>query len=343
MPALTESELKLKIKSETAGAFLLCGDETFLVRHYADLLMKNAAQGPFAEFNLRVFDCEEPDLSEIYEAAVAVPMMAENKCVAVKNYPVSKAGAGDMKALEKLLADNPPDNRLIFFYPTAQPKPSEIKTLTELFGKYGFAVKLSKLTASELVKTVERGAKKRGKSFEKSAAEYFVGNVGDDLNLLGNELEKLCAYSGEIITRRDVDAVCVKSLEANAIFMVIDLAKGNFEKAFHTLSELFELREDEYMILGAIIAQYAYIYRAKAAVTAGKSVGEIELSYESCKGRGKRLNGAAAIARSMSFSQITACVEILSQADIQMKSTQNDKRRILEETFVKLARVKLND
>lgn len=340
MPEINESELKLRIKENPAGAYMLCGDETYLVKFYTQQLIKATVDESFAEFNLHTFECEDTDLSEIYDASLSIPMMAASKCVVVKDYPVKDATDKDFSALEELLKENPPDNCLIFTYPTQQPKPNEIKKLAGLFSAYGYVLKANKLTPAELVKVVEKGAKKRGKAFDKGVASYLVGNVGDDLNLLGNELEKVCAYAGEVIKKSDVDAVCVRSLDANAVFMVMDLARGSFEKAFLTLSKLFELREDEYMILGAVIAQYAFIYRAKAASSAGKSNGELIAAYESYKGREKRLAGAATMAKNMSFAQITACMEILADADNQMKSTQNDKRQLLEETFVKLARVK---
>ena len=340
MPEINESELKFRIKENPAGAYLLCGDETYLVKFYTQQLIKATVDESFAEFNLHTFECEDTDLSEIYDASLSIPMMAASKCVVVKDYPVKDASDKDFSALEELLKENPPDNCLIFTYPTQQPKPNEIKKLAGLFSAYGYVLKANKLTPAELVKVVEKGAKKRGKAFDKGVASYLVGNVGDDLNLLGNELEKVCAYAGEVIKKSDVDAVCVRSLDANAVFMVMDLARGSFEKAFLTLSKLFELREDEYMILGAVIAQYAFIYRAKAASSAGKSNGELIAAYESYKGREKRLNTAAQMAKNMSFAQITACMEILADADNQMKSTQNDKRQLLEETFVKLARVK---
>lgn len=340
MPEINESELKLRIKENPAGAYMLCGDETYLVKFYTQQLIKATVDESFAEFNLHTFECEDTDLSEIYDASLSIPMMAASKCVVVKDYPVKDATDKDFFALEELLKENPPDNCLIFTYPTQQPKPNEIKKLAGLFSAYGYVLKANKLTPAELVKVVEKGAKKRGKAFDKGVASYLVGNVGDDLNLLGNELEKVCAYAGEVIKKSDVDAVCVRSLDANAVFMVMDLARGSFEKAFLTLSKLFELREDEYMILGAVIAQYAFIYRAKAASSAGKSNGELIAAYESYKGREKRLAGAATMAKNMSFAQITACMEILADADNQMKSTQNDKRQLLEETFVKLARVK---
>lgn len=338
MPAMSESELKVKIKSSPNGVYLFYGDESYLVRIYTDMLIKETVDESFRDFNLHIFDCDDADLSDIYESVSAVPMMAESKCVVVKNYPLEEAGEREMKALEQMLEDNPPDNCLVFSYPAGQPKLSDANKLSKLFSKYGISVKFERKSRGELIKIVEKGAKVRGKSFAPGAAGEFVDSVGYDLNLLVNEIEKVCAYSGGEIRKRDIDAVCIKSLDVNVFYMVGDLVRGNFDKAFHALSELFEKREDEYKILGAVISQYADIYRAKTALSAGKSCSEIARAYQSYAGNDFKLGKAQNAAKSMSFENLNECISILSQADIQLKSTQADKRSVLEQTFVKLAR-----
>ncbi len=336
---MSESELKVKIKSSPNGAYLLYGDESYLVKVYTDMLIKASVDESFRDFNLHIFDCEDADLTDIYESVSAVPMMAESKCVVVKSYPVENAAPGDLKSLEQMLEDNPEDNCLIFSYPAAQPKTADINKLAKLFSKYGISVNFAAKTEKELVRIVEKGARSRGKSFASGVAVLFVRNVGTDLNLLINELEKVCAYSDGEIKKPDVEAVCIKSLDANVFYMVNDLVKGNFDKAFHTLSNLFESREDEYKILGAVISQYSDMYRAKAALSAGKSVSEIVRAYPSYAGKDFRLTKAQDLLKSLSFDKLSECISILSKADIQLKSTQNDKRSVLEGTLVRLARV----
>ena len=338
MPAMSESELKVKIKSSPVGAYLFYGEESYLVGVYTDMLIKATVDESFADFNLHIFDSDDPDLSGIYESVSSVPVMAQSKCVVVKNYPVEAAGEGDFKALEQMLEDNPPDNCLIFAYPSFQPKTSDATKLSKLFSKYGVSVKFDKKSEQDLIKIVEKGAAKRGKKFERGASALFVNNVGENLNLLVNELEKVCAYAQGDITKADIEAVCIKSLDANVFYMVNDLVRGNFDKAFHTLSDLFESREDEYKILGAVISQYSDMYRAKAAFSAGAPVSAVAQAYPGYAGKEFRLTKALGSAKSMSLEKLGECISILSQADIRLKSTQDDKRSVLEQTLVKLAR-----
>ena len=61
--------------------------------------------------------------------------------------------------------------------------------------------------------------------------------------------------------------------------MIRDLTAGRFDSAFTKLSVLFEQREDEFQILGALIASYSDIYRAKAAVKAGGRAEDVAKYY----------------------------------------------------------------
>lgn len=338
MAEIDESGLKELIKKNPVGAYLIYGEEEYLVKVYTERLVNASVDESFRDFNFHVFEGENVEIPEIYESASAVPMMAESKCVLVKNYPFGTAGDGEMKALEELLKDNPEDNCLIFSYPAGAPKATDIKHASSLFSKYGYVVKFDKKTKGELRKILESGALKREKSFEKGVADYLISCVGDDLNLLGNELEKVCAYAGESIKYSDVDAVCIKSLDARVFDMVKDLVAGHFDAAFRKLSQLFARREDEYMILGALIAQYTDMYRACAAVSAGRRAAEVSSYYPSYKGKDFRLNNAARNASDMSLPQIGKCIEILAKADTALKSTRADKKQVLEQTLVSLAR-----
>lgn len=338
MPVITEQELKAKIKTNFNGIYLLYGEETFLTKSYTEKLAQVSVDESFRDFNLKIYECENTELSDIYESCLAVPMMAESKCVIVKEYPVGDCDDKDLESIKTLLEENPPDNTLVFAYPTVQPKGKSFNAMVKLFNEYGCTVEFSKKTVSELARVLEAGAKKRDKQFDPGVADYLVNNVGTDLNLLLNELEKVCAYADSNIKRTDVDAVCIKSLESKVFDMIKDLIAGKFDSAFHRLSKLFEMREDEYMILGALIAQYTDIYRAKAAVKAGENAGVLAQYYSAYRKGEFRLQKAASNGNSLTFEQLAESIEILSEADEEMKSSSTDKKRILEQTLVKLTR-----
>ncbi len=338
MPVINESGLKDVIKTNPSGIFLIHGEESYLKKVYIDKIIKKTVDDSFADFNFHTFDGKECTLSEIYESAGAVPMMSDSKCVLVKDFPLDTLDDNGFEQLETVLSDNPEDCALIFTFVAYTPKGAKWNKAVKLFEKYGYNAKLDKKTTPELVKMLESGAKKRGTAFEKGVATYLITCVGSDLNTLLNEMDKVCAYvSDDEIKKSDVDAVCIKSLDAKVFDMIKDLTSGRFDSAFRKLSVLFEQREDEFQILGALIAQYSDIYRAKAAVKSGNQAQMIAKYYD-YSGKEFRLTNAARTASSLSFEAIRECVEILSWADTTLKSSALDKRLVLEQTVVKLAR-----
>ncbi len=337
MAVLNESALKDKIKSDPLGIYLIYGEESYLKKTYTEKIISKVVDESFADFNLHVFDGKETSLADIYDSTQAVPMMAESTCVHVKDFPLDSLDDGGFEQLETLLSDNPTECVLIFSFIAHEPKGAKWNKAVKMFDKFGYSVKLEKKTLNDLVRMLESGAKKRGKEFGKGVASYLISCVGSDLNTLLNETEKVCAYADGQISKSDVDAVCIKSLDARVFDMIRDLTAGRFDSAFKKLSKLFEQREDEFQILGALIASYSDIYRAKAAV---KSAGKAELiaKYYNYAGKEFRLSNAASTSASLSFEAIEECVEILAEADMSLKSTSMDKRLVLEQAVVKLAR-----
>ncbi len=338
MPAINESELKEKIKNEPLGIYLFYGEESYLKKIYVDKIVSKTVDEDFADFNFHTFDGKESTLNDIYESVVAVPMMAETKCILVKDYPLDALDENGLGQLEALLKDTPDDCALIFTFVAYEPKGAKWTKVIKFFDAFGSTVKCEKKTQSELTKMLESGAKKRSKFFARGAASYLITCVGADLNTLLNEMEKVCAFAdGEEITVSDIDAVCVKSLDAKVFDMIRDLTAGRFDSSFKKLSLLFEQREDEFQILGALIANYSDIYRAKSAVKSGNRA-EKAAEFYNYKGKEFRLTNAARNSSSLSFDAITDCIEILADADSTMKSSAFDKRLVLEQTLVKLAR-----
>ncbi len=338
MPLLNETALKDKLKENPVGVYLIYGEESYLKKTYIDKIVSKTVDSAFEDFNFHTFDGKDSTLSDIYESAQAVPMMAETKCVLVKDFPLDTLDENGFEQLERVVEENPDDCALIFSFVAYEPKGAKWNKAIKLFEKQGYAVKLDKKTSLELAKMLENGAKRRGKPFAKGVASYLITCVGSDLNTLLNETEKVCAYAqGEEVLKSDVDAVCIKSLDAKVFDMIKDLTAGRFDSAFRKLSLLFEQREDEFQILGALIAQYSDIYRAKAAVKSGNRA-EVIAKYYNYAGKEFRLTNAARNGSSLSFEAIGECVDILLQADNTLKSSALDKRLVLEQTVVKLAR-----
>ena len=122
MPVLNEASLKEKLKSNPTGIYLIYGEESYLKKVYIDKIVSKTVDGAFADFNFHTFDGKECTFSDIYESAGAVPMMAETKCVLVKDFPLDNLDDNGFEQLETVLSDNPDDCALVFSFISYEPK-----------------------------------------------------------------------------------------------------------------------------------------------------------------------------------------------------------------------------
>lgn len=337
-PKISETELKKIITDSPQGLYLLCGDEAYLKRMYLDKIIKANVDDSFADFNLHMVEGDTTDLDELYDLCESVPMMSESKCVVCKDFDCHDVKEKE-KAYDEFFGNLPPYTALVFYFVTEFGKTAEQKLLQKYAEKHGRFCSFSKKEIPELASILEKGAVKRGRNFAPGAATYLVQSVTRDLTQLTGELEKLCAYSDGTITKNDIDLLCAKSLDMKVFDMVKDIAARRYDDAMQKLTLLFAQREDELTILGAMISQYADMYRAKTAMNDPVKTSELQSSYESYAKLSFKLPAARQNAKSMSLSQLSLCLDILSEADEKAKSSDVDKKLLLEKTLLRLARV----
>ncbi len=339
MAVLTEQEFKKMLSSgELPMLCLVLGDEDYLKKHYVSQLEKKSVDEAMAQFNLHRISGENFVFDNLYQVAQSMPFMSERNCVVIKDLAVDKLKNDDFEVLLDLLGDPPETCVMVFWMDSValDEKKEKAKAFIKAVDAVGVVLRLDKMSGSQLYKLLENGAKKRGCEMSRDVSSYLVKRVGDDLNLLLNELEKLCFYKGEgELTRRDVDTICVRSLDASVFDLSKALVSGTAAQAFSILNDLLAQKEKPVIILGTLISSYVDMYRAQIALNAGEGA-DAAAQIFNYKRREFRLKNAARTSTQMSMEQLRGCLEILADADARIKSTALDERRILEETMLKL-------
>lgn len=340
MASIGEKELKQQIKArEFSNAYLIYGEESYLKQHYVNTLIKKIVGDSPAVFNLHRFEGKDVSLPEIIETADSLPMMAEYICIVVRDFDLKGMKTAD-KELFTSFMEELPESCIVIFWMDSVEVPAKLtkgwKSIVDLFSKHASAVCLNRRTNKELSKLLISGASKRKCTLPLPVANYLLTLVGDDLNILLNELEKVCFYAGEReITKADVDAVAIKSVDATAFDMVKALIRNQYEKAYQMLDILFQQKAEPVLILGALISSYVDMYRVKTASTAGVSP-EAVAKYFQYRNREFRLRYAAQDASKLSVAQLRRCLDILAEADRMLKSSRSDSRFILEKAMMQL-------
>ena len=341
MPDITESALKAQLKDGSFyTSYLIYGNEAYLKQHYANLICKKCVSGDMEGFNLRKFDAQDSaDFDALCESTDTLPMFSEHSCTFAKDMPLDSFYSENSERFESWLSEMPETTVAVFWQDEddiGPKKNAKWKKVIELFSKYGAVLRLDKMDAIALEKTVSGGLARRGCEIDRMTAAYLVETVGTDLNLLLNEVEKLASYKKSgTVTREDIDAVCIKSLEANVFDLSKAIISGKLEKAYSIISRLFDERERPEMILGALCGNFVDMYRVKASLNERKPFDALSDAYN-YKNKSFRLKYAQRDSARLSIEQLARCIELLNKTDVQIKNSYSDSKIILERLVLEL-------
>lgn len=340
MPKLTEALLKEGIKQENfLPAYCFYGEEAYLISHYTNLLAERLVGNCMPDFNLTQLAGENTTMAQVLEAADALPVMHHHRCVLVRDFLPTECSDDQLEQLASYLADPCPGNVMVFYYATVQPAAKgKWKTFLAALEKHGGVIKFTSRTAAELAHILCAGAGKRGCRMTARTANYLVECIGNDMNALLCELEKLCAYrnQGEI-TEKDVDMLCAKSLSASAFQICREINRKNSAAALGILEKLFRMREEPNKIMGALASSYNNAYRALIAHQAGiplAAFGEA-LSLKNPGALSKSLGDA----RRLGQQKLERSIQLLSDYDKSLKCLPVDGKILLQQAVVGLLEI----
>ncbi len=337
----TEQELKQHLKEGVPKrVYFLWGDEPYLSARYAERIRAISVGGELSEFNCEALDGQECTAEQIEAAAETLPLMAERKCVTVRDFNAA-GNAGETARILELLA-NPPETCVLIFWQCGVAadvkKNAKWKAFAAAADKCGAAVELPRRTAAEAARLLCAGAKKRGCTLRPAEAELLVSRCGSDLHRLLGELDKLCAIAdGGDITETLIRGATGESLEARVFDLSKQLLAGNMTQAQEIVHTLQETREKPTAVLAVLSGAYVDWYRVKVAQLGGmpaEAVGRV-FSY---RGREFVLRNAARDVQRLPIEVLRDSLRLLGRADRTMKSSPVDKWLVLERTVVQLGR-----
>lgn len=339
MPELTDVALMKNIRQgQIDPVYFFYGKELLLLQKALSALIKKVVSPGMESFNLQKFDSDKTTVEEIENAAEALPVMAQRKCVVVQNLNVEKLAAAQSDKLKALLKDPPPATVLVFVITAFEvnPKNAKVKAFSTAVSKMGSVVDFSLKDKSTLVKALCEHAAKRGASLSPANASRLIERCGQSLTSLYNEVDKLCDFAGEgsEITAAHIDQSVVQTVDSSAFDLAKAVLRGQSDRALSLLGELFYQKIEPVVILGALNMSMIDLYRAKTAAAAGKKSPEILADFGYKKNVEFRVRNALNDSSKMSMSHLRACIQALYQTDAALKSTGADGRILLEELVV---------
>ncbi|MBK5275473.1 MAG: DNA polymerase III subunit delta [Desulfuromonadales bacterium] len=257
---MTAQEFETALKKGTIPTICyLYGEESFLVERAVRLLLDRAIDPSLKDFNFNVFYGNESKGIDIADAAQTLPMFAERRAVLVKRAESLTAAA--CEALLPYILNPAPGTCLIF---TGAKIDQRKKFFLEL-KKHGWLIEYKRLYDNKLSAFIQSEATVHGKPIDSAAADFLAFLIGNNLQELSSQIEKLVVFAGSHprITLEDVRAVASSS----KAFTVFELARfmcvKDVPNALKSLDTLFRNGEETPMMIGALARHFRQLWRVR--------------------------------------------------------------------------------
>ena len=237
----------------------LYGEESFLLERAMNSLLDRAIDASLKDFNFNVFYGNESKGVDILDAAQTLPMFADRRAVLVKRTENLTAAA-----CEVLLPylQNPSSSTCLIFTGT---KIDQRKKFFVELKKRGTLVEFKRMYDNKLSSFILGEATTLGKPMDSAAADLLSFLIGNNLQELASQIEKLVVYAGN---RPRISLDDVKSVASSSkSFTVFELSKylclRDLQSALKSLDTLFRNGEETPMMIGALSRHFRQLWRVR--------------------------------------------------------------------------------
>lgn len=340
MLCATEKQLKEQLTTENmAPLYLLFGNEPALLRAYRQKLLDRFER---AGDQIEFMDGKALDLSALLDAAELLSMFGAQRVIAVDGFEPEQLLDADCKALCALFAGVPEGTVLIFTAAAEafdEKKGKCAKKLLAAAEKAGVAARLNRRSETDLRRFVIARCKSRGQSLENAAAAFLLAHCGDDMGILSNECDKLCAYAAETQTAIEsemIRRVCPGALSADPFAIAKLMLRGDLPGVLSQVDTLLRLRQPVIMILANLSGAFCDLARACAARSGGHTAADLTADF-SYRFAWRAQNAYRDCAR-LNADAVYAVCALLCEADATLKSSGADERILLETVIIRAMR-----
>jgi len=326
-----EAVLRQLKKGTLDPVYLFHGESHFRLEKLLTEIRDTFVPETARDLNVQLFYGGETETSVILDAARSLPFMSSNRLIIVRrteNFPPS-ALENFLPYLEKPVAST----CLIFVSARTNFKAGFYKKIREK----GWSVWFHKLLDREIVPWMRRTAKEMGLDINGEACAFLFQMVGNRLQDLYTELEKLSLRYGQgHVGREEVKELAIFS-RAYTVFELMD--EVSFRRAEPSLRVLNRFLEEEdrsgaLKVLGMLNRQIRLLSNTKRVLEGGGQVKDLPKKVGIPGFLGNKI---AQQSRKWKFEEIEEALQLLYRSDGLLKRGSSE-RTVLENIVISLCR-----
>jgi len=313
-----------------APVYLLTGEEPFFIHQLLSRFREQVVDEAARDFNYDQFQGEGIDPTQVTMIAKTFPVLSARRLVIIQNADLIK----DDREVFLNYLDAPCESTVMVFVAA---KPDLRKKLFSTLKKKAMSIHCAPLSEQALAGWISQEGKKRGIDLSEEAIWCLKEQIGNDLFLIQQELDKLALHFSE---GKKVSLDMVQQLMAggrsHSIFELIRaLGEKNLQQCLALLSSLLAEGEHPLFILTMLTRQWRLMAVAREALDAGKS--------EAAAGRKvpmppNLLPHFFKQLRNWKQSDIRRAFDLCLSADSQLKGGKQSPSMVLEMLMLDLCR-----
>ena len=318
-------------KGDFAPVYYFYGANTLLIDKAVEDIKAAFFSGSDPGLGLESFDGQSNSPSEIINSARTLPFGANKKLVVVKSAYSFKTG--QTEKFGSYFSSPSKYTCLVF---VGEKMVFKGKLLTAL-KKAGQVVTFEKpKKEGDIKRFISESFRQRGKKISADALNFMSDNVGNDLGIIDNEVEKAVLFCGDknIVEVTDLAEVLTTGNRDTIFDLVEAVGKGNIQKSLLLLGTLIDNDNHPLAILKMISRQFRLISIAKEGVEKGLPRSEVGkklgLNYDFI------INKVIEQARGWSAHSLARVLEKIFETDYRLKSSRIDGKVLMEELIFRL-------
>lgn len=251
-------KLAEEIKSgQLKQIYILYGEEAYLRNQYKEKLKKALLDGGDA-MNLHCFQGKDVKAGEIIDLAETMPFLAQRRVIVLENSGLFARGGEELAGY----LEAPSDTAYFVFVESTVDKRSKLYKAAAAKGR---AIEFKAQDEATLKRWIMGFLKRENKNITERDLNLFLDKTGSDMENIRGELEKLLCYCMErdVITARDIEAVCTRQVTGQIFDMVSAVAERRQQTAMELYYDLLSLKEPPMRILFLIARQFNLLLQVK--------------------------------------------------------------------------------
>lgn len=333
MPASNQQDIARKVREgRPASLYYFYGHDTGALESFVKRLTARLLPASERAMNLHRFDGQSLDIGAVADACEMLPLFAQRAVILINDLNIDKTPKADADDLRKILGDLPETTTVVIYstgvdlYKNKRSLTDKNKRFCDFCAKHGEVCEFAYKRSDDMAKDIISELRGMGCGIAQREARYLAELCLCDTSSVQREMEKLSAYAhGRDITKEDIDLLCIRRIDSDGFSLAVNILRSNAQFVFRRIKELQGQNFEAIEIIGAVSFSLNDLYRARLAVSSGRTQAQCAADFKYPKNREFAVRNAFNECQNISRRRIRNAIEVFAEADLALKTGSRGK------------------